>query len=80
MIRNLFILKRLKMIELTIGSRFWYGDKLCEVCEGWCDNNDCNCVLWVDMDTCEKAKCMPEERRDGKKVYFKIIEINENTP
>lgn len=59
------------MVELTVGSRFYYGDKLCEVVEEEC--NGFNCVLLYDIKKCNKAKCNRSERHDKKFVCFKEV-------
>ena len=53
------------MVELTIGSRFWYKDKLCEVVEGECFANNC---VYKHMNKCikVKAKCSKNIRYDKK--------------
>ena len=60
------------MVELTIGSRFWYKDKLCEVVEGECFANNC---VYKHMNKCikVKAKCSKNIRYDKKNVYFKEV-------
>lgn len=58
------------MVELTVGSRFWYKNKLCEVVEGECALNYC---VFKNKNKCDKAKCFFGERHDNKKVYFKEV-------
>lgn len=62
------------MVELTIGSRFWYKDKLCEVIETE-GNFACDrCVFDADVSgKCRKSKCCVDERHDGKGVYFREV-------
>lgn len=62
------------MIELTIGSRFWYKDKLCESVEAESDFRCGNCILKTDASWCGTSGCFPSERHDGKPVYFKEVE------
>ena len=58
------------MIELIVGSRFYYEDKLCEVVEdGWCLNG---CVF-KNSNKCNKVKCGRYERQDKKDVYYKEV-------
>ena len=59
------------MIELTVGSRFWYGDKLCEVVKGSCINSIC--VFGPNERKCEKAKCNALLRHDGEWVHFEEV-------
>ena len=65
------------MVEMTIGSRFYYKDKLCEaVKEG--NGIGCEkCVFDKYASKCAKAKCLIEERHDGKSVYFKEVKGND---
>lgn len=63
------------MVELTVGSRFWYKDKLLEVVKYEDDGPLCGrCVFDTDIRKCRKAKCCESKRRDGNAVYFKEIE------
>lgn len=66
------------MVELTVGSRFWYKDKFfCEVVENGIIDLHCeSCVFKYNYKKCNKQKCFPDDRHDGKLVYFK--RINEN--
>ena len=61
------------MIEMTVGSRFWYDRKLCEVVETEgnfvCDR----CVFDADRYTCENTECRAAKRHDGKNVYFRKV-------
>lgn len=58
------------MVELTLGSRFWYKDKLYEVAEGDCALNYC---VFKNKNKCDKAKCFLGERQDKKDVYYKEV-------
>ena len=58
------------MVELTIGSRFYYKDKLCKVIEGDCSLKGC---VFMNIRKFDKAKCCSDERHDGKQVYFKEV-------
>lgn len=60
------------MIELTIGSRFWYKGKLYEVKEN--KFHECNCCDFDKFDNkCRKMKCHTIQRHDGKFVYFSEV-------
>lgn len=61
------------MVELTVGSKFWYGNKFCEVVEAETDYICGRCVFNTDVRKCRKAKCCASERRDGNSVYFKEV-------
>lgn len=68
-------------IELPIGSRFYFDDKLFEVVEGNC--NCSSCVFYKRifegadydeyLDCCYAIKCYGGERKDKKDVYFKEV-------
>lgn len=59
------------MIELTVGSRFYYKDKLCEVVEGGCCLSDC---VLKSSNKRNKVKCDSSERHDSADVCFKEVE------
>lgn len=63
------------MVEMTVGSRFWYKDKLCEVVETGTESDFvCDrCVFDGGSRKCEKSKCASIERHDGKGVYFREV-------
>lgn len=61
------------MVELTVGSRFWYKDKLCEVVETETDFICGKCVFASSVRKCNKSKCNVYDRKDRKSVYFKEI-------
>lgn len=58
------------MCELTIGSRFYYKGKLCEVAEFGCSSKNC---VFKNTNKCNKAKCSPYQRNDRKQVHFKEV-------
>lgn len=60
------------MVEMTVGSRFWYKDKLCEVVESESGYMCRECVFLADG-KCNKSKCYSDERHDGKIVYFREV-------
>lgn len=62
------------MVEMTIGSRFYYKDKLCEVVEGDCNQD---CVFFDNHKKCEKANCFWSIRHDDKDVCFKEVKEND---
>ena len=58
------------MIELPIGSIFYYEGKLCEVVK----NGNClNGCVFKNSNKCNKIKCDSYERYDKKDVYFKEV-------
>lgn len=61
------------MVEMTVGSRFWYKDKLCEVVETETDFICGKCIFNTDVRKCRKSKCYSVDRHDGKSVYFKEV-------
>ena len=62
------------MVEMTIGSRFYYKDKLCEVVETGPDSICGKCVFGLDVKgKCKKSKCYSVDRHDGKSVYFREV-------
>lgn len=60
------------MVEMTVGSRFYYKDKLCEVVETETDFICGKCVF-ATVRKCRKAKCSVVDRHDGKSVYFREV-------
>lgn len=72
------------MVEMTVGSRFYYKDKLCEVVElkgRLCEVAELKggymckgCIFLAGTNCkCKKSKCYSDERHDGKNVYFKEV-------
>lgn len=61
------------MVELAVGSKFWYRNKLCEVVEAETDSICGRCVFNTDVRKCRKAKCYSVDRHDEKSVYFREI-------
>ena len=61
------------MVEMTVGSRFYYKDKLCEVVETKSRVRCAECVFSTNDIICPLINCTEEKRHDGKKVYFKEI-------
>lgn len=67
------LIRRLKMVELTIGSRFYFKDKLLEVVKYEDDGPLCGRCEFNGKLKCGKAKCCASERHDGESVYFKEV-------
>ena len=62
------------MVEMTIGSRFWYKGKLCEVVKYEDDGPLCGrCEFDGNDRKCGKTKCCASERHDGYSVFFKEV-------
>lgn len=61
------------MIEMTVGSRFWYDRRLCEVAETEIDFRCEKCVFDADRYTCENTECRAAKRHDGKSVCYKEV-------
>lgn len=61
------------MIEMTVGSRFWYDRKLCKVVETEIDYRCNRCVFDADANTCDNTECRASKRHDGKSVFFKEV-------
>ena len=61
------------MIELSIGTRFYYKDVLCEVSDRECIH--CmNCVLNTEnYELCKIFVCEKSERKDGVGVFFERV-------
>ena len=61
------------MIEMTVGSRFWYDRRLCEVAETEIDFRCEKRVFDADRYTCENTECRAAKRHDGKSVCYKEV-------
>ena len=62
------------MVEMTVGSRFWYKDKLYEVVDISEKKFSCEGCIFISFPSkCKKSKCFADERHDGKSVYFKEV-------
>ena len=59
------------MIELEIGTRFYYKGKLCEVVEK-SHNNCLDCVI-MEISDCLPLVCVSKARQDRKNVCFKEV-------
>ena len=61
------------MIDLAIGTRFYFKGRLCEVVEPQSDR--CReCVVSYGYVECSMFVCRPSLRQDGKNVCFKWVE------
>lgn len=59
------------MLELTIGSRFYYKEQLCEVKKGSCSDN---CVFNGTEKCCKQLKCRSTNRQDKIDVCFNKVD------
>ena len=71
------------MLDLAIGTKFYFENDLIEVVEGDCKDHDmCSKCIFIDkkeygddeQDYCFNFECMSCDRKDKKDVYFKKIE------
>ena len=60
------------MIELAVGTRFYYKGELCEVSDEECAHC-ANCIFTHDLDSCKMFACEQEERKDKTGVFFKRV-------
>lgn len=60
------------MIELPIGTRFYYNGVLCEVTFDK-DIQCLNCVLDEDPELCKLFPCVQWKRKDKTAVFFKEV-------
>lgn len=58
------------MVELKIGSSFYYKGKLCEVVEGNCSLNEC---VFKGTAKCKEVKCFDYQGIDRIDVIFKEV-------
>ncbi len=65
------------MIDLAVGTRFYYNGKYCEVVETEQDYKCAECDL--SLNECCNMGCGSEAREDGKNVCFKWINDTEDT-
>ena len=64
-----------KMIDLAIGTRFYYKGKLCEVVELEDEYDYCKCSKCdISLNECGVMNCSKKSREDGKSVCFKWVE------
>ena len=61
------------MIELPIGTRFYFKGKLCEVSECTHCMNTCGFNI-ANYEVCRMFACEKSERKDGIGVFFEIVE------
>lgn len=60
------------MIELMVGTTFFYNDRLCKVSEANCLH--CSRCVFHDSEACTMMDCEQEKRHDGKGIFFEDIE------
>lgn len=61
------------MIELPIGTRFYYNSVPCEVSE--CMHCMATCVFNIaNYEVCRMFACEKSKRKDGVGVFFEIVE------
>lgn len=65
------------MIDLAVGTRFYYNGKYCEVVETEQDYKCAECDL--SLNECCNMGCGSEAREDGKNVCFKWVKDTEDT-
>ena len=58
------------MVELTIGSRFYYKGKLCEVVKGGCSSSNC---IFKNSNKCNKVNCFDYQGIDRIDVFFREV-------
>ena len=64
-----------KMIELPIGTRFYYKGRPCEVVELEDEYDYCKCSKCdMSFNECSVMNCSLKSRKDGKSVCFKWVE------
>lgn len=71
------------MIELAVGSRFYFGDKIVEVVESKFIEKCFGCVFKnkflkdgyddTEVEICCAVECGKDERQDKKDVYYKEV-------
>ena len=65
------------MIDLALGTRFYYKGKLCKVVETEYEYRCSECALSIDE--CSVMNCASVARKDGKNVCFKWVEDTKET-
>ena len=65
------------MIDLAVGTRFYYNGKLCKVVETEHDYKCSECDLSIDK--CSVMNCASVARADGKNICFKWVKDTEDT-
>lgn len=66
------------MIELTVGTRFYYNSELCEVSSEQCWHCT-GCVFNDDLASCRMFVCEQATRHDGMGVFAKRVERQAKT-
>ena len=64
------------MIDLAVGTRFYYNGKLCKVVETEHDYKCSECDLSIDK--CSVMNCASVARADGKNICFKWVKDTED--
>ena len=64
------------MIDLAVGTRFYYNGKLCRVVETEHDYKCSECDLSIDK--CSVMNCASVARADGKNICFKWVKDTED--
>ena len=65
------------MIDLALGTRFYYKGKLCKVVETEYEYRCSECALSIDE--CSVMNCASVAREDGKNICFKWVEDTKET-
>lgn len=65
------------MIDLALGTRFYYNGKLCKVVETEYDYMCAECDLSINE--CSVMNCASGARKDGKNICFKWVEDTKET-
>ena len=65
------------MIDLAVGTRFYYNGKLCKVVETEYDYRCSECDLSINE--CCNMSCGSGAREDGKNICFKWVKDTEDT-
>lgn len=60
----------IELIDLPVGTRFYFDGKLCEVVKDGCCLNSC---VFKNSNKCNKVKCDSSERYDRNHVHFKEV-------
>ena len=66
--------EQITMIELPIGTRFYYEGELCEVSE--CMHCMATCVFNIEnYEVCKMFVCENSKRKDGVGVFFERVKV-----
>ena len=61
------------MVEMTIGSRFYWKGKLCQLVEAEIDPPCGECVFYTDIRKCRDTDCFAMKGQYVEPVYFKEV-------